>query len=499
MNSNSIHHSCWIESNPLSQRFDRLTSTHTSDVAIVGGGITGLSVALELLHRGFSVAVYEASVIGAGTTGGSTGHLDAHPEIGCQELLSKLGDDAGREYVQLRQAAIAAIEHRAADCCDFTRIPAFYYSERGGDASSIRKDYDAASKLGLPVSWCDSAPLPFAAVGYRIDAMARMDCMAYLRRLTDLVIEAGGQIFENSMAKVSLDPHTSELSVGDGTPKFEHLVLAAHCNKSDSMLLDIETPAYQSYALLAEVADPPEDALFWDNSDPYFYIRRWKSTSPNKIIVGGCDHRTGDGDTKQAEAKLEEFVRHRFEVRSIESRWSAEFFDPTDGLPMIGKAPGKKNVWIATGLSGVGLTWGTAAGWLIADQIFRGTSTLQEQLSPSRLNAAGLAGAVTEMAAPVKGMAQRILPARNIDPTTLRPGEGTVGNVDGVHTAICRDKGGMLHRCDPVCTHMGGTVSWNEAEQTWDCPVHGGRFTNCGKRLYGPPEQDLQSPKTGKQ
>ncbi|WP_144057842.1 FAD-dependent oxidoreductase [Novipirellula maiorica] len=499
MNANAIHHSCWVQSNPLAQRFDRLSSTHTSDVAVVGGGITGLSVALELLHRGFSVAVYEASIIGGGTTGGSTGHLDAHPEIGCGELLSKLGETGGREYVQLRQAAIAAIEHRAANDCDVTRVPGYYYSEHADDASSLRDECEAAARLGLPVEWCDKPPLPYASVGFRIDSMARMDSMAYLRRLTDLVVEAGGKIFEKSIARVSLEEQTRELPIGDGTAHFDHLVLAAHCNKSDSMLLDIETPAYQSYALLAVVTNPPEDGLFWDNSDPYFYIRRWGSASANKIIVGGCDHRTGDGDTQQAQADLEEYVRQRFDVRSIESRWSAELFEPTDGLPMIGNVPGKKNVWIATGLSGVGLTLGTAAGWLIADQIFRGSSTLQDALSPARLSVSAITGAVTEMAAPVKGMAQRILPAKRIDPATLRPGEGAVGDVEGVHTAICRDKSGTLHQCDPVCTHMGGTVSWNEAEQTWDCPVHGGRFTNCGKRLYGPPEQDLQSPKADKQ
>jgi Rieske Fe-S protein len=39
---------------------------------------------------------------------------------------------------------------------------------------------------------------------------------------------------------------------------------------------------------------------------------------------------------------------------------------------------------------------------------------------------------------------------------------------------------------------MGCHVQWNEAESTWDCPCHGGRFSCLGERLYGPPPKDLE-------
>ena len=88
--------------------------------------------------------------------------------------------------------------------------------------------------------------------------------------------------------------------------------------------------------------------------------------------------------------------------------------------------------------------------------------------------------------------AERVLPAKAIEAESLLPGEGAVGNVDGHFTAICRDREGHEHRNHPVCTHMGGTLHWNVAEQTWDCPVHGGRFKACGRRLYGPPQSPLE-------
>src|SRR5690606_3025542 len=129
----------------------------------------------------------------------------------------------------------------------------------------------------------------------------------------------------------------------------------------------------------------PSDALFWDSSDPYFYIRHASSEIPNLLLIGGCDHRTGTVDSREPTAQLEDWVRQRFDVEEILQHWSAEFFEPTDSMPMIGLAPGKKNIWVATGYSGAGLTTGTVAAALIADGIEGKPIALEEVFSPSRL------------------------------------------------------------------------------------------------------------------
>ena len=98
-----------------------------------------------------------------------------------------------------------------------------------------------------------------------------------------------------------------------------------------------------------------------------------------------------------------------------------------------------------------------------------------------------------EQATATANLAQRVLPASSIVAAELGNGAGTVGKIDGQHTAICRDSAGCEHRLSPICPHMGGVVQWNHAEQTWDCPLHGGRFAANGTRIYGPPESDLEN------
>ena len=51
---------------------------------------------------------------------------------------------------------------------------------------------------------------------------------------------------------------------------------------------------------------------------------------------------------------------------------------------------------------------------------------------------------------------------------------------------------GVLTILQPECTHMGCEVEWNTAEQSWDCPCHGSRFTAEGRVIGGPAEKPLE-------
>ncbi len=492
--SGAIHNSYWRSGQPLEATFPKLAGEHDTDVLVIGAGITGLSAGLELIERGYRVCICDASVIGAGTTGGSSGHLDFHPEMGPRQLRSQLGDELAAEYVRFRKRAIATIQSRADEATDFSHVPAWYFSEQSSSRESLQKELKAATAIGIESQWHDAVPLSFASCGYRLEGCARIDCLAYLRRLARVFTEAGGTIFERTLVKSPGGKAPKSVEAGDGQVTFNHVVCAVHGNNTEAMRIHSQIPPMQSYVLAARVADPPPDALFWDDENPYHYIRWARSSEPRLILVGGYDHRTGAGDSAQAVALLEAYTSSRFRVEEIVSVWSAELFEPADGLPIIGLVPGTENVWIATGLSGVGLTQGTGAAAMLAALINGRSMPLEKPFSPSRFGLKGAADLVGAQLKSAANLAERVLPATSIDPETLLPGEGAVGKVDGKFTAVCRTHDGREHRCRPVCTHMGGVPHWNDLEQTWDCPVHGGRFNADGARLYGPPEKPLGPP-----
>jgi glycine/D-amino acid oxidase-like deaminating enzyme/nitrite reductase/ring-hydroxylating ferredoxin subunit len=494
MTVTAIHHSYWRQRSPLEQRFPALEGSHVTDVLIIGAGITGLSLADELLDRGYQVTLCEAGVVGSGTTGASSGHLDAHPEMGPRALLRRLGTADARQMVSMRLKAVDKVIKRSSGRVDVVTVPGFHYTELESEIETMREECAAARELGLPATWADNVPIPLAKAGYQIAGLARMDSLQYAKHLATSVAQRGGVIFEDTKVEGPSEARPTSLPAGRGHVQFKHVVCAAHSNISNSLRLYLETPAYQSYCLVARVETPPSDALFWDTAEPYHYTCRVGAAGENLVLIGGCDHRTGLGDELEAQRELESWVRDRFEVQEIIDQWSAELFEPTDGLPLIGRVAGKENVWIATGLSGVGLTQGTMAGELIADEIAgRPTPRLAERLAPSRLGLANIGQLVAEQVTSARNYAERVLPAEHIDVATLQPGEGAVGKVDGQFVAVCRDKDGCEHRLDPACAHMGGVVHWNEAEQTWDCPVHGGRYQANGERLYGPPMERLKA------
>ena len=499
----STHGSYWLHGHKLEFQFPKLTQTHRTEIAVLGGGITGLSVALELLQRGHKVCVIEALAIGGGTTGASTGHLDAHPEQGPARLISSAGLETAREIVRYRLNAIDVIQQRANGACDMKRVPAYQYSDDGSDTaglpgpqaateSRMRENCEAASQIGLAVEWQEKVPLPRSSFGYRIDNMGRLNSLAYAQHLARLVIQHGGVIFENSIASGALGKEPTEIEAGDGRIQFDQVVCAVHCNYTEVMRTYFQTPAYQSYAVAVRVANPPDDALFWDCTEPYYYTRRANSFQSELLIVGGCDKRTGAHEAQPCLEALQSYIRARYQVKEVIGQWSGELFEPADGLPIIGQVADKENVWIATGLSGVGLTWGTVAGQMIAEQICGRETPLDKILSPARWALSSLPTMIAEQATAAADFSERLLPAARFDPESLQPGEGRVGVVDGKHVAACRDHRGCLHQHSAICTHMGGVVHWNDVEETWDCPVHGGRFRADGTRLYGPPEDDLE-------
>jgi Rieske Fe-S protein len=124
------------------------------------------------------------------------------------------------------------------------------------------------------------------------------------------------------------------------------------------------------------------------------------------------------------------------------------------------------HVQAATGFSGTGLTFGTVAGLLMADIILERPNTWRELYRPSR----------------VKHAISASVPA----------GQGKVVEIDGDKLALYRDPHGVLHVLSAACTHMGCTVQWNNAAQSWDCPCHGGRYRPTGEILCAPPTQALK-------
>jgi glycine/D-amino acid oxidase-like deaminating enzyme/nitrite reductase/ring-hydroxylating ferredoxin subunit len=489
----------WHTTSSPAPHYPALDREVEADVAILGGGITGLTAAMHLSAVGKKVVVLEAGRIGAGTTGGTSGHLDAMPDQGAGKLIADFGESDARAVTRARSGAIDQIEAwcRELDVnCDFHRVPAFTYSETAEGAAALEDECDAARRLGLDVALAAPAGLDFARGGFRIEGQARFHALRYLRGMAEFLHRQGVAIYENSRAAPPKDGQPCELEAGRGRVLAQDVLLCTHSCYLGISPIDLRIAPYQSYVLTARVDTGLPDALYWDDVKPYHYVRQSSSDDPSLLVVGGADHKTGQGgDERVAFQHLEDYTRDRFHTERIEHRWSAELFEPADGLPLIGRAPFSNHLYLGTGYSGTGLTFGVVAGRLMADLVLGRKSAVAEILSPSRIKPMAAAGTfVSENLNVARRYVTDRFRAQSVETfNEVRNGEGRLVRYRGKQWAVYRDDQGTLHVLSPVCTHAGCHVQWNEFEKTWDCPCHGGRFAPSGERIYGPPPADLES------
>ena len=492
-----------------SKTFDRTSPAYPPlvgerhvDVAVIGGGITGLTAALYLKQAGKQVAVVESGVIGAGTTGGTTGHLDVMPDQGMTELIRDFGEGAAREITNIRRAAIARIERWCEEFgidCDFHRVPAYYYTEHEQHARQVESEQEAARKVGVEPVLLHEIGLPFPiATATRIDRQARFHSLRYLEGLARQVHGENATIYEQTRAEPPQDGSPCRVKTPGGQLLATDVILATHSAYLGISQFDMRQAPYQSYAIALRVHDQVPDALYWDDEQPYHYIRLASSDDPHLLIIGGADHKTGQADGRQQFDRLAEYAAKRFRIQSVEQRWSAEFFEPADGVPFIGRVPRTEHLYLGTGYSGTGLTYGTAAGMLLTDLLLGRASPDIEVFSPSRLK---LWAAAPELISENLDVARRYIADRfgadKLDSLEqLTPGEGRRADFEGAPCALYREDSGPIHVLSAMCPHAGCHVQWNSAEKTWDCPCHGSRFSATGERLYGPSPADLERKKT---
>jgi Rieske Fe-S protein len=173
-------------------------------------------------------------------------------------------------------------------------------------------------------------------------------------------------------------------------------------------------------------------------------------------------------------------------------RWSGQVLEPVDSLAFIGRNPGNKNIYIATGDSGNGMTHGTIAGMLIGDLILGVTNPWEEVYDPARITLKASGDFLKEVSNMTVQYLDYLAPGDIKTINELPTNEGAVMTLGGRKAAVFRDDKNVVHAYSAICPHLGCVLQWNSTEKSFDCPCHGSRFTCEGKVVNGPANTDLK-------
>ena len=497
----SEHRSIWIPAD-ATERYRPLAGDVTADVVVVGAGITGLTCAWLLQRDGRDVVVLDSHRVGTGTTGHTTGKVTSQHGLAYQRLVNEHGEDVARLYGEANQHAVDTVARIAGevrvDPDAISTVPTYVHTCDAGFVPRLEQEASVARRLGLPASLADGREVGLDGVlaAVRFDGQRLLDAYRYVAAIASALEDGGARIHEHSGVLTEDEDDTGvTVRTADGSVRAQHSVIATLLPITNAGLFFARTRASRAYGLAARLAGQRDVPVTITAEEPTRSTRPWRADdgAPGVIVVGE-QHETGTrSSTRPHYAALEAWARTSFDVTSVEATWSAQDYRTVDQRPYVGRAPTRRRTWVATGYRKWGLTNGTAAAEVLAALIAGRGHPWARLYDSSRVGGARALGraAMDNSKVGAHFVGDRIgrLRAGRVD--ELRPGEGGIVRQDGQTVGAYRAPDGGLHGVELTCTHLGCSLSWNDAETTWDCPCHGSRFGHDGTVLQGPATRGL--------
>ncbi len=468
------------------------------DHLVLGGGLTGVTTALLLARAGKRVGLLEARTLGAVATGNTTAKLSLLQGNRLSTIAHRHNAATVRAYVEAnREGQQWLLRFCAEHDVATQQAPAFTYAQTPSGTKAVRKEYEACRRAGLDARWMDLLDLPFPTHGaVRLDDQAQFDPVEVLDALAADAVAHGAVIVENARARGITGLRGDELVVDTdaGAVRAGSVVVATGTPFLDVGGFFARLRPQRSYAMALRVPGPIPHGMYLSADQPTRSLRYVPAGDAELLLVGGNGHPVGrTPSTRVHYDDLLDWARTHWPGAEETHRWSAQDYAPVDELPYVGQlVPGVERILLATGYAKWGMTNAVAAALALTGRILGGRMDWARPLETWRpRELAGIPSAAmanAEVAAALLGGWWRGTRAR--PPVAPVEGAGVVHRDGLLPEAVCTVEGVTRH-VSAVCPHLGGVVAWNEAERSWDCPLHGSRFAPDGQVLEGPATSPL--------
>lgn len=368
--------------------YPSLRQNKKTQVAIIGGGMSGTMCSSVFIQSGLSVIMLERGQVAGGSTSANTGILQCSNDIMLCDLMEQIGErDAQVFYKACRDAVnmLAATANALSVDVGLKRRDSLYYASSEQDLPKLKKEYEALKACGLDVAFWTADEIaghfPFRKPGAIVTHFdAEVNPYQFVNGLANAAADAGLEIHEQTdvVAHDTLPSGLHRLRTADGYEiEAEHVVYAVGYEPEELRGKLIKAELNRSFALVTGVQQNlqswHEGFLIWETARPNLYMR---TTPDGRVAVGGLDEdnerplHSEHARRKRSEKLLEKLQALFPQLQApIEYEWSATFGESRDNLPFIGEDPAWKNVYYCLGYGGNGSVYSMLAAPLLCHLI----------------------------------------------------------------------------------------------------------------------------------
>ena len=347
----------------------------------MGGGVTGCSCALTLAELGVHVRLHEARSVAGGASGRNGGFALRGAAAPYDVARRELGGDAARLVMELTERTLDRMETLAGDA--LRRVGSLRLAADETERDALRAEHDALREDGFAVEWVASLDPPLDRLYHAAIHHPRDGALVparWVRRLAALAASVGAEVREHDPVRVEELEADAIVVAGDGFTASLLPELAGAVVPTRGQVVATEPLAERRY-------ERPHYAR-----GGYDY---WQQLADGRIVLGGCrdasfatEQTEREETTAVVQARLEALLEALVGYAPpIARRWAGIWGATPDRLPLVGRVPGRENVWIAAGYSGHGNVLGFACGDLVARALLGEPSQEAALFDPARLPA----------------------------------------------------------------------------------------------------------------
>ena len=480
------HNSIWnLEKRNFN--LNKQTKDISTDILIIGGGLTGISTAFYLKDSNLKITLIEANEIGSGTTMNTTGKINFMQGLIYHKIKKKYNLETSLKYLKSQIEAMNLIESNIKKYnidCDYMKNNSYVYTDDDTKIKDFIKEQEFYNKANIKYKTINKLPLNIdCKYGIQIDNTAIFHPIKYLYKLTEEILKSNIEIYEHTTAlKITKDKNYYLIDTNNGIISTKYLIIATHYPFFIKPgYIPFKTHIEKEYILATKV-DKINQFNSITNKNPIISIR-YHQDKDNYLLFASINSKLSKNqNNKNNYKKLIRKFEKTFD-NQITNLWFNYDLITNDQLPFIGEL--KENFYLATGFNKWGMTNATISGKIISDLILNNKNEYVTLFDPKR--SLKIKNFLIDIYTNTTSFIDSIINKRKDFYQNIY-----FKKINNIECAIYIDENKKEHIVKNRCPHMGCKLTFNNEEKTWDCPCHGSRYDLDGNIIKGPSNKNIK-------